>query len=86
MQDIFYLECIKRELSSRYEFRLRGDKANAKVCQKLLKNSVACMKKGKMKYAVLVYLPMSYRMFRIIDDPTMLEYEKKIREDTKKNK
>lgn len=86
MRDIFYLECMKRGLTSRYEFALRGDKANAKVCHELLKKSVACMKKGKMKYAVLVYLPMSYRMFRIIDEPTMLEYEKKIRENTKKNK
>ena len=86
MRDIFYPECIKRGLSARYEFGLRGDRANAKVCHELLKNSVACMKKGKMKYAVLVYLPMSYKMFRIIDDPTILEYEKKVREDTKKNK
>lgn len=86
MRDIFYLECIKRGLSARYEFGLRGDRANAKVCHELLKKSVACMKKGKMQYAVLVHLPMVYRMFRMIDDPTMLEYEKKIREDTKKNK
>ena len=86
MRDIFYLECIKRGLASRYEFGLRGDKANAKVCQKLLKNSVACMKKGKMKYAVLVYLPVAYKVFRVIDDPTMLKYEKRVREEARKSK
>lgn len=82
MRDIFYLECIKRALSSRYEFALRGDKANVKVCHELLKKSVACMKKNKVKYALLVHLPVAYRMFRVIDDPTMLDYEKKVQKDT----
>ena len=86
MKDILYLECIKRGLSSRYEFALRGDKANVKVCHELLKKSVACMKKGKMKYAVLVYLPVAYKVFRVIDDPTMLKYEKRVREEARKSK
>ena len=81
MRDVFYLECLKRGLFARYAFNLYGDKINAKVSYKLMKDSLIHMKKSKIKYALLVYLPLSYRVFRIIDDPTMLKYERKVREE-----
>lgn len=84
MRDIFYLECLKRGLSARYAFDLYGDKTNVKICSRLLKNSLMHMKTGKMKYMVFVYCPLAYRLFRIIDDPTMLKYEKRVRESTRK--
>ena len=81
MRDIFYLESIKRGLSARYAFALQGDNVNEKICHELVKNSVAQMKRGKMKYAVLVYCPWVYRLFRVSSDPTMLKYEKFVREE-----
>lgn len=84
MRDIFYLECLKRWLFARYSFNLYDEKADAKICTKLLKDSLRHMKNGKMKYALLVYFPFAYRLFRIINDPTMLDYEKKVRESLRK--
>ena len=44
MRDIFYLECLKRWLFARYSFNLYDEKADAKICTKLLKDSLRHMK------------------------------------------
>lgn len=85
MREIFLLECLKRGLNARYDFALRRDKVNVKICYELLKNSVGKIENNKMKYSVLVYCPLAYRLFRIITDPTMLKYEKKVREEIGKS-
>ena len=47
MRDVFYLECLKRGLFARYAFNLYGDKINAKISYKLMKDSLIHMKKSK---------------------------------------
>ena len=79
MQEILYLECLKRGLSARYDFELHADKSNTEICQKLLKDSVRKIRKRKMIYRIFVTWPWLYRTFRIINDPTMLRYEKKVK-------
>lgn len=46
----------------------------------LLRNNVVSSKE-KVKYAVLTAIPLTYRMFRIVKDPTMLDWEKTMREN-----
>lgn len=78
-KDVLYRECLKRSLSARYDFSLHKKKAERKQCDLLAKNSLKLMSGNKAKFAALVYIPVLYRTFRIIQDPTMRNYEKNVR-------
>lgn len=47
---------------------------NLYFLQEKLGKLVSC--KRKMKYSILYYCPFVYRLFRIITDPTMLDWER----------
>ena len=38
--------------------------------------------KEKMIYSVFAYFPFAYRLFRILDDPTLLRMERKLKKQT----
>lgn len=78
-KDVLYKECMKRSLSARYDFSLHKKKAERKQSDLLAKNSLKLMSGNKAKFAALVYIPVLYRTFRIIQDPTMRNYEKNVR-------
>ena len=84
MKDILCLEALKKGLAARYDFYVYREKVNAKICQELLKDNVVRLKKNKMIYMILVCFPWIYRLYRIIDDPTMLKYEKTVRKALRK--
>ena len=45
-------------------------------CNALMKQCVKST--GNMKYLILYKLPFLYRAFRVLNDPTMLKYEKQL--------
>ena len=55
---------------------LIGDKENAKKCHDLAVKSLKTIYVGRTKYKLMTCFPQLYRLFRILDDPTMLEWEK----------
>lgn len=76
MRQVFSIDCLKRLLSARYEYLLIGDKENAKKCHDLAVKSLKTIYVGRTKYKLMTCFPQLYRLFRILDDPTMLEWEK----------
>ena len=89
---ILLIEILKRGLSARYglSFRVenRGEKAVSngmirKAVRNLWKIPNASVKE-KLLYGVFCYLPFTYRLFRIIDDPSLLQMEKSLKEQNKR--
>lgn len=79
IKDLLYRECLKRSLSSRYDFSLHKKKAERKQSDLLAKKCLKAISGNKAKFAALVYIPVLYRAFRIIQDPTMRNYEKNVK-------
>lgn len=73
---VLAIEIIKRTLSARYIFIIIKNKDMIRECNALMKQ---CVKPtGNTKYLILYKLPFLYRAFRILNDPTMLKYEKQL--------
>ncbi len=89
---VFLMEAMKRGLSARYGLTLCPEEREFAVRSNLfirraLKEYLVLPNiswKEKLQYAVLGYLPFSYRLFRIIDDPTLLQMEKNIKAQNKR--
>lgn len=79
LKQAFGIDSIKRLLAAGYEYKLVGDFEKARNCyifaQKNLKSIYKA--KEKLKYEILIYFPQLYRLFRIMNDPTMRKWEKK---------
>lgn len=81
---LFAIETIKRTLFARYVLSFsKKDNHSKKECNKILKNAINQLNKLncasykiKIKYLVLYKIPQAYRLFRIISDPTMIDWEK----------
>lgn len=84
---IYIQEALKRGLSSRYGFSLRKEEEqNRQRSNRLVYKTVRELRqlpnvslKEKVQYSVFAYLPVAYRLFRILDDPTLLTMERNIR-------
>lgn len=83
VQKLLCIEILKRCLSARYTFSVRNEKDRMPECQKMMKTALFELKKKKrvslkeiLKYQILYSFPLVYRLFRIIDDPTMLDWER----------
>lgn len=70
------IEIIKRTMSARYIFIIIKNKDMIRECNDLMKQCVKST--GNTKYLILYKLPFWYRAFRILNDPTMLKYEKQL--------
>lgn len=79
MRDIFFIESIKTGLSSRYGYQILGEKAKEKECHRLLKKTWGLIQNKKIRYGIMIAFPFGYRIFRIIDDPSMLSWEKSVK-------
>ena len=84
LQAIFVIESVKRALS--YRYLLMFDCAHRMkardVCnraRKLLSSAKGVSWKNKAIYTTFLLFPLTYRVFRIIDDPTMMSWERKQR-------
>ncbi|MBQ7890380.1 MAG: glycosyltransferase [Erysipelotrichaceae bacterium] len=83
VQKLLCTEILKRCLSARYTFSVRNEKDRMPECQRMMKSALFELKKNKqvsfkeiLKYQILFSFPLVYRLFRIIDDPTMLDWER----------
>ncbi len=80
-QDIIILQCAKWALSYRYlSMYVPSRKANVdQICSEaknLLVSASGVPLKEKILYAVFLFIPFVYRLFRIMNDPTMINWEK----------
>lgn len=79
---IIHENILKCCLSARYTFIILKYRDKVKECNLIMKESITEFRnlrfslKEKLKYQLLYYFPQIYRLFRIIDDPTMLDWEK----------
>lgn len=73
---VLAIEIIKRTLSARYIFIIIKNKDMIRECNALMKQCVKST--GNTKYLILYKLPFLYRAFGILNDPTMLKYEKQL--------
>lgn len=78
MRNIFLIESIKKNLSSRYGYHVMKNKEEELHCKLMIKEALLLLKENKTKYYILWKCPFIYRLFRIINDPTMLAWEKKV--------
>lgn len=75
-------EILRNMLAYRYLMSFSGDQDSIrKTCRSIYavckRNWVSSFPvKEKMKYSILYYCPFVYRLFRIITDPTMLDWER----------
>lgn len=83
MKDTLYEECLKRCLVARYDFQLHREKKSVRQSDLLAKKCLKQMSNIRMRFLVMVYVPLIYRIYRIITDPTMLKYETKVRQSMK---
>lgn len=82
LKQAFVIDSIKRLLAAEYEYKLIDEKEKSKQCCILEKRSLKLIYsyKEKVKYGILICFPQLYRLFRIINDPTIKEWEKIQRE------
>ncbi len=80
----YFVRSCKEVLASRYSGDLGIYKIdNSKICDEFIKKCIDLQKKNHfmnsskwLTYRLLFACPLVYRLFRIIDDPTMLDWEK----------
>lgn len=86
-QRFLYLnEGIKQALSCRYSGTFEATDEEQRECSVLLeqckeklRNSRIVSKKETLMYNVFILVPALYRLFRIVDDPTLLQWEKNMK-------
>lgn len=84
---IYITEALKRGLSARYSLSLqRGDMLNLDRARRMVRRNVRTLLrlgnvsgKEKLQYLVFGYFPITYRLFRLLDDPTLWKMEKELR-------
>ncbi len=82
LKQVFGIDSIKRILAAGYEYRLIKKREKARQCYILERRSLelVCTYRKKVKYGILICFPQLYRLFRIMNDPTLKEWEKIQRE------
>ena len=82
LKQVFGIDSIKRLLAAGYEYRLIKKRQKVRQCYILERQSLklVCSYREKVKYGILICFPQLYRLFRIMNDPTLKEWEKIQRE------
>lgn len=80
MKDTLYEESLKRCLVVRYDFQLHREKKCVRQSDLLAKKCLRQLPNIRMRFLIMVYMPLIYRIYRIITDPTMLKYEIKVKQ------
>ena len=87
----FLLDAVKRSLSLRYTYSCAKEWAEVSAYNKILKKNLRDLiqlyhvpVKEKAGLVVFTYVPPLYRLFRIIDDPTLLQMEKNLKAQNKR--
>ena len=85
LKNMILEQAIRTLLSTRYLNSFENDNDNVQSeCKKLLKRCIGEIKDipmlKKVMYIIFYQTPFTYRIWRIVNDPTMLAYERKIKE------
>jgi len=74
MSEVLATESMKRFLHARFSLNRNKNNAGVKKCNELMRKAIGMLSgKNKWKYRIMLYCPIVYYMFRIIDDPTLLK-------------
>lgn len=81
LQSIFVIETVKRALIYRYLTMFNPSRKNEARRMCSTGKRLLCRAKGihlidKAIYSIFLFFPITYRIFRIVNDPTMLGWEK----------
>lgn len=69
----------KRALSLRYISYIQKKRADIAIYNQVLKESFKINVKQNIGYKIFYFIPFSYRLFRIMQDPSMMKEEKRLR-------
>lgn len=94
VKNIYLFEAFKGALSYRYGVMFEPDRKDVQaVSSRMISSCLCIMKKLKnisilkrLQYYMLATFPLIYRLFRILDDPTMLDWEKRQKQQRLKNR
>lgn len=87
IRSIIAEDAIKRALSSRYVLKLKGELSYMELANDTLKEAIQYVAVNKkMWFWILYKCAWMYRLFRLLDDPTMFTYEKVMRQRYKQPK
>lgn len=81
-KSIFFSECAKQLLAHRYAAKVCLEHEAYRQCQELIEECSRALRKSSVpppKKAMLLFFfsaPWCYRLYRIIDDPTLLKWER----------
>ena len=80
-QEVYFSECAKQLLAHRYAAKVCAEYEAYRQCEELIRECTLALRKSSItpKKAVLLFFffcPWSYRLYRIVDDPTLLKWEK----------
>lgn len=89
-KEIFLLECAKQLLAHRYAAKVCAEYEAYRKCENLVQEcsralrdtSIKCTK--KMMIFFFFCCPWAYRLYRIVDDPSLLDWEKAQKQRRKK--
>lgn len=81
LRDDLLADSMKRFLFARYVYGLTGEGAKRKQCRDRMRAALSALHSQKWKYTALTVFPFIYRIFRILNDPTMLQFEKLRRQE-----
>lgn len=73
-------DAIKKALVARYISKIQQDETNVKKSNYVIDDGLKYIRQGKFKYVLFRYIPELYRVFRIIDDKSMLDYERQLKQ------
>ena len=81
-EEIFVLESVKRALSVRYDLMFnrsyrKQTRANCKRAKRILLSTGKTIRlRSKILFLLFLFFPRLYRLFRTINDPSLLKWEK----------
>lgn len=84
LYNIFVEDAVKRCLSARYESKLFQDAEGYKEANQLAHKLAEHVRARSIKLKLFLYAPFLYRLFRIMNDPTMRVYEKNVKRQLRK--
>ncbi len=91
--DIYTCEALKRIFAWRYYAIMAGQREEKPQIQSLLNTATKSLKtagtisyKKKFVYLLFSAIPLTYRLFRLLQDPTLLNWEKHMREARRSRK
>lgn len=88
ISNMFAIECVRKSLLAWYDLYLRGNTSERKTVSRQMRKisgkiipTANYTWKEEIIYKVFAYFPQLYRQFRLMNDPTMRQYEESVRKE-----